>query len=340
MKYNEDKKREIKVYILEKISQKESSISKSVAEAFDINASTVHVYLNELVQEQVIRKIKRGEYELIANEYEYELSRENGDLDSDTYAYDVCMSEHIKEFGRNVKDIWSYVFSEMVNNVMDHSMATKARIIIKQDYMKTGVMLIDNGIGIFNKIREYFNLPSVEEAICELFKGKLTTDAQNHSGEGIFFSSKLMDNFFIASGGKIFANNKYDDSEVLDMALDNTQGTCVFMELSNYSNKEAREVFDAYANVDGGFIKTRIPMKNIFDASPVSRSQAKRVCNRLDKFKEVIVDFEGISWMGQGFAHQLFVVFANNNTDIVITPVNMNEDVTKMYNHVRNSNRD
>ena len=58
------------------------------------------------------------------------------DLDSDTYAYDVCMSEHIKEFGRNVKDIWSYVFSEMVNNVMDHSMATKARIIIKQDYMK------------------------------------------------------------------------------------------------------------------------------------------------------------------------------------------------------------
>ena len=121
------------------------------------------------------------------------------------------------------------------------------------------------------------------------------------------------------------------------MALGNSQGTFVYMELSNFSHKEAGEVFDEFADVDGGFTKTKIPLKNIFDASPVSRSQAKRVCNRLEKFEEVIVDFEGISWMGQGFAHQIFVVFANSHTDITITPINMNEDVTKMYNHVRNS---
>lgn len=338
MKYSEDKRREIKAYILEKVSQKAPSISKTVAETFGVNASTIHVYMNELVEENVIRKIKRGEYELVANEYTYDLSRANGDLDNDTYAYDICLHKHIEEFASNVKDIWSYTFSEMINNVMDHSMAENVRIIIEQDYIKTSVLICDDGVGIFNKIQEFFKLHSVEDAICELFKGKLTTDAENHSGEGIFFSSKLMDNFFIASSGKIFTTNKYDDSRVIDMALVNPRGTCVFMELANFSHKEAREVFDAYANVDGGFIKTKIPMKNIFEASPVSRSQAKRVCNRLDKFKEVIVDFEGISWMGQGFAHQLFVVFANSHPDMVITPVNMNEDVTKMYNHVRNSN--
>ena len=81
--------------------------------------------------------------------------------------------------------------------------------------------------------------------------------------------------------------------------------------------------------------KTGIPLKNIFATSPVSRSQAKRICNRLDSFQEVIVDFEDISWMGQGFAHQLFVVFANNHPEITITPINMNEDVAKMYKHVR-----
>ena len=75
-------------------------------------------------------------------------------------------------------------------------------------------------------------------------------------------------------------------------------------------------------------------MKNIFDTSPVSRSQAKRVCNRLEKFKEVVIDFEGVQWMGQGFAHQLFVVFAREHLDIQIVPINMNEDITKMYNHV------
>ena len=61
-------------------------------------------------------------------------------------------------------------------------------------------------------------------------------------------------------------------------------------------------------------------MKNIFDSSPVSRSQAKRVCNRLENFKEVVLDFEGVQWMGQGFAHQLFVVFANDHPDIQLTP--------------------
>lgn len=108
----------------------------------------------------------------------------------------------------------------------------------------------------------------------------------------------------------------------------------VIMGLSNYMHKDPKEVFDLYANVDGGFTKTKIPIKNIFDTSPVSRSQAKRVCNRLERFHEVVIDFEGVQWMGQGFAHQIFVVFAKEHPDIVIMPINMNEDVTKMYNHV------
>lgn len=38
--------------------------------------------------------------------------------------------------------------------------------------------------------------------------------------------------------------------------------------------------------------------------------------------------------MGQGFAHQLFVVFANAHPQIKIIPANMNEDIEKMYKHV------
>ena len=143
-----------------------------------------------------------------------------------------------------------------------------------------------------------------------------------------------MDDFFIVSSGRIFTNNKYDNSEMINFAAENNKGTCVIMSLSNFTNKKPQEVFDLYANVDGGFTKTKIPMKNIFDTSPVSRSQAKRVCNRLEKFKEVLIDFEDIQWMGQGFAHQVFVVFAKEHPDISLVPINMNEDITKMYNHV------
>jgi hypothetical protein len=78
-------------------------------------------------------------------------------------------------------------------------------------------------------------------------------------------------------------------------------------------------------------------LKNIFDSAPISRSQAKRLCNRLEKFEEVILDFEGISWMGQGFAHQMFVVFKNAHPSITIKPINMNDSVENMYNHVMKS---
>ena len=114
-------------------------------------------------------------------------------------------------------------------------------------------------------------------------------------------------------------------------------GTVVYMELSNNSKKEINEVFDRYLNVDGGFAKTIIPLKNIFESSPVSRSQARRVVSGLEKFKEVSLDFGGVDWMGQGFAHQIFSVFANAYPDIKLVPVNMNEDVEKMYKHVINS---
>lgn len=334
MKFNEEKKKSIIFYLLEKIDQEGSQITKSVSETFSINQNTIYTYIHELEQQNIIRKVKRGQYELINTELHYNLSRSNGDLDSDTYAYEQYLAKRIQKYGSNVQQIWSYVFSEMINNVMDHSLAEDVHLIIKQDYLNTSVLIADNGIGIFKKIKEHFGFATLDEAICELFKGKLTTDSANHSGEGIFFSSKMMDEFFILSSKKIFTTNKSENSKIIDMADSQADGTGVIMRLSNFTHKTPQDVFDLYANVDGGFVKTRIPLKNIFDTTPVSRSQAKRICNRLEKFKEVILDCDGLPWMGQGFAHQLFVVFASAHPDIELIPINMNEDITKMLHHV------
>ena len=334
MKFDNNKKYMIIHYLLEKIQQNSPSISKVVADNFGVNQNTVHVYIKELLEQNIIKRVQRGKYELITKEYEYNLKRSEGALDSDTYAFHACLESHIKDYAENIRQIWTYTFSEMVNNVMDHSCAKNLKIIVEQDYLDTTVLIKDDGVGIFEKIKTYFNLPSVDEAICELFKGKLTTDSVNHSGEGIFFSSKMMDNFFILSSGRIFTNNKYDNSRIINMAAETFEGTCVVMTLSNFSHKQSYEVFDLYSNQEGSFVKTRIPLKNIFDAAPVSRSQAKRVCNRLERFKEVILDFDGLDWMGQGFAHQLFVVFKQEHPNIEFMPINMNEPVTKMYQHV------
>ncbi len=334
MKFNEEKKQEIVIYMLEKIEQNCDALSKVVSENFAVNQNTVHTYINELVDNNIIRRVKRGKYELVTNRYEFKFKRSKGDLEDDTYPYDVALSEHIESLGENIVSIWSYAFCEMVNNVIDHSNAENMKVIVEQNYLKTIAILLDDGVGIFKKIKDHFGYRTLDEAITELFKGKLTTDSENHSGEGIFFSSKLMDDFYIVSGGKVFSNNKYDDSSLVNIEDGELKGTAVFMSLSNFSHKKAKEVFDLYANVEGGFTKTQIPLSNIFDGSPVSRSQAKRVCSRLEEFKEVILDFAGISWMGQGFAHQMFVVFAKGHPEVSLVPINMNEDVKKMYVHV------
>ena len=337
MKYAAGKKQTVVLYILEKIEAETPGLSKVVAETFGISTNTVHTYLNELIENGVIEKKKRGQYSLVTTTNEYTFKRSDGDMESDTLPYFACLEKEIKHLSGNVQQIWSYGLSEMVNNVIDHSSAENMKVVVSQNYLTTTVMLVDDGVGIFEKIKNHFSLPSLEEAICELFKGKLTTDAANHSGEGIFFTSKMMDNFLIFSSGKIFTSSKYDDDIILDIQA-NANGTCVLMSLSNFTHKIPKEIFDQYSNLDGSFITTRIPLKNVFDAAPVSRSQAKRVCNRLENFEEVILDFEGVDWMGQGFAHQIFVVFQNSHPDISVVPKNMNDSVESMYKHVVKSN--
>ena len=336
MKYTAEKKKTIILYMLDKIASETRSLSNVVAEAFDISTNTVHTYINELIDEGIIVKYKRGEYKLVTKQTKHLFSRSNGELEMDTYAYDLCLKEQISHLDENVQHIWAYAMSEMVNNVIDHSNAEHMQVIVGQNYLQTYVMIIDDGIGIFEKIKNHFSLPNLDEAICELFKGKLTTDEVNHSGEGIFFTSKMMDTFLISSSGKIFTTSKYNNENIFDTE-ECFFGTCVFMSLSNFTQKTAREVFDLYSDVDGGFTTTRIPLKNIFESAPVSRSQAKRVCNRLENFEEVILDFDGISWMGQGFAHQMFVVYKNTHPKVNLKPINMNESVENMYNHVMKS---
>ena len=334
MKFDQAKKKAILEYILEKIGQGEESVSKVVSETFGINQNTVHTYITQLLQQDVIERVKKGQYKLKTKRDVFQLKRSAGDLDSDTYAFQICLKDKIQGFSDNVQGIWNYAFTEMINNVMDHSQAENVTIAVSQDQINTTVSILDDGIGIFRKIKDYFGFLTLEDAICELFKGKLTTDLENHSGEGIFFSSRMMDLFGIISDNKLFTHNKFDMESVRDWLADINGGTFVMMQLSNTSQKTAAEIFNMYSDMDHGFSKTVVPLKNMFDSAPVSRSQAKRVCNRLDKFEEVEIDFLDLEWMGQGFAHQLFVVFAKQHPEIRLTPVNMGDGVERMYRHV------
>ncbi len=243
MKFSEEKKQAISQYILEKIAEGNPGITKTVSESPGINRNTVHRYITEIIESDVVSRKKRGEYELVQRTYEYRLERSRGDLDSDISAYYHYLAPHLQDTAKNVQGIWEYAFSEMINNVIDHSYASEAVVRVVRDSVRTAVILKDNGIGIFRKIRDYFGLESLDKAIEELFKGKLTTDSLHHLGEGIFFTSRMMDDFLILSGGKVFCINRYNESILNDIGMQ-TAGTVVYMSLSNMSAKTAKECFE------------------------------------------------------------------------------------------------
>lgn len=338
MSLKKSTKDRIKQYILEKIEMGDESIAKTTADNFGVSLTTVYRYIKELLKDNLIEK-QNGNY-ILTEETSIKIYSTTQKLEEDKIFSEV-IEQVVKKLPANVYKIWQYAFTEMMNNAIDHSNATEITVYISQNPCSTRIMIDDNGIGIFEKIRDYCGYDCLDDAVNELFKGKLTTDSENHTGEGIYFTSRMIENFGVLSSGKIFTHNPHFDitRDVCSIpALENFKdelGTIVVMIMPNNSKINIKEVFDMFSDVDNGFIKTHIPLKNIFtDGFPVSRSQAKRLSARFEDFERIVLDFDRIDDMGQGFAHELFVVFKRKHPDVELEVINANEDIKKMLSHV------
>src|SRR5207244_12089110 len=137
-----------------------------------------------------------------------------------------------------------------------------------------------------------------------LSKGKATTSQQRHSGEGIFFTSRASDIFVLDSyGKKLTFDNLNRDLYLKDVKSFN--GTRVKFSVSERSRKDLKEVFDRYTGSDSGFDTTEFRLKLVKRHGYLSRSEAKRLLAGLEKFKKVLVDFEGVETIGQAFADEV-----------------------------------
>ena len=243
-----------------------------------------------------------------------------------------------KMLDKTIYDILYYSFTEMLNNVIDHSNSEKCSISISLDMYKVKFTIRDTGIGVFNSIYRKFGLPDESSAVGELIKGKTTTMKERHSGEGIFFTSKLGDVVSLRSHGlKIIFDNIRKDVFVQKKRF--IQGTQVDFEISRHSKRKIAECFHQFApeEFDYKFDKTSILVK-LFQKDYVSRSEAKRLVSGLDKFKEVILDFKDVDSMGQGFADELFRVFMSGHPGIKVQVTNAGDPVKIMLNHVVDNN--
>jgi anti-sigma regulatory factor (Ser/Thr protein kinase) len=234
---------------------------------------------------------------------------------------------------QNVVSICRYGVTEMLNNVVDHSESREATVVIQRTPRSIDLHVQDRGVGIFHKIKTEFGLASEQEAILELTKGKLTTDPARHTGEGIFFSSRMFDDFTIGSGAVLLLC--LADGETWSFAAREAgAGTFVGMRISPESPRTTQEVFERFAGAKGGFSfdRTRLVVRLVEPegSALVSRSQAKRILARLEQFSEVVLDFAGVESVTPAFADEIFRVFASGHPQVQLLPVHDNEQVRQM----------
>ncbi|MGB8247738.1 MAG: DUF4325 domain-containing protein [Chlorobium sp.] len=238
----------------------------------------------------------------------------------------------IADLPGNVREIWQYGATEMINNALDHSEGLNLSIYFSRNAIDCELTITDDGEGIFHRIQRLTGLYDARESILELAKGKLTTDPQNHSGEGIFFTSRAFDSFAIISRNLYFTHQTEKDDWLIDIDSD-TPGTSIYLRLSNTCPRTMKELYDEYAEPDEySFNKTRVPVKlaRYEGEKLVSRSQAKRLVSRFEKFSTVILDFEDVEEIGQAFADEIFRVFASNHPEVKLITAHATDAVNKM----------
>lgn len=331
---------DIRRFLVENVEKHPSDISKVAAAHFEVTRQAVSKHLQKLTAEGCLTETGN------TRNRTYKLAPLSERLQAypivPGLAEDLVWTNDIRpalgQLPDNVMLIWQHGFTEMFNNAVDHSEGKTIYVKISKTVVSTEMIISDDGVGIFHKIQAAHGLLDERHAILELRKGKLTTDPKRHSGEGIFFTSRMFDGFQILSGGAFFTHRHGGEKDWLLERDGLPVGTTVFLKLNNHTSRTTKKVFDEYASGEEFyFSKTVVPvdLARYGNDKLISRSQAKRVLARVELFKTVVFDFEGVDSIGQAFSDEIFRVFASEHPEIELAAIHTKPEVRQMIDRAR-----
>lgn len=331
----------IERFILEHLDQNPDSIATLAARHFGISRQAVHRHLNKLIQNNQLAAWgntshrKYGPVVWLNHQIQVQLTP---NLEEDRVWHER-IEPHLQNIPENISRICHFGFTEMFNNALDHSQGAAATVTLYHSSTQIALQVFDDGIGIFNKLKTEHSLAAPRDAVLELAKGKLTTDPSRYTGQGIFFTSRSFDSFTIVSGKLAWHSREAENSWIIDDLQQPQIGTGVIMRISSLSDRTLVSVFDRFAGKDYQFTKTHIPVElaKLGESSLISRSQAKRLVSRFEEFDEIILDFKGITSIGQAFADEIFRVFKNNHPSVMLKPVNIEPEIGKMIDRAESA---
>ncbi|MFB3071881.1 MAG: hypothetical protein ACE1ZU_00120, partial [bacterium] len=245
------RKEEVKKFILNNLESHPKDINSFTSSTFAVSRPTVSKYLQELIDEELViatGKTKGRRYQLRDIVYE----RINLHV-AENQQEDVVWRERVLPLmdgiKKNVRDICQYGFTEIYNNVIDHSASDVSFIEIKRNAARVGLEVFDRGVGIWNKLQSELNLLDPRHALLELSKGKLTTDEEKHTGEGIFFTSRMFDKFSIDSGTLLYSKERTRDGWLIEVEESlPLEGTVVSMKIRTATDLTKTEVFEKFSS--------------------------------------------------------------------------------------------
>jgi len=334
---------ELKSLILKKIKAQGEVKVADIVKATGFSRAYINRFFRELREEGkiiLLGKANRARYLLAQKELVTRAKRKILDfhciLENKNIAEDIVLDKIKKETGiffglsQNTVQILNYAFTEMLNNAIEHSKSRVIEVSMKKEETMVRFDVVDKGMGIFNNIRKKKRLKNELEAIQDLIKGKQTTMPREHSGEGIFFTSKAGDMLIIQSSNKkLIFNNILDD--VFIKNIKNLKGTKVTFTIGLKSKKDLNALFRQYCGDSFKFSKTEVRvMLYKTDSDYISRSQARRILSGLKKFKTIILDFRNLNVIGQAFADEVFRVWKNRHPHIDIQWKNANDNINFM----------
>lgn len=333
-----ERTRRIRRFLLETIPEHPKDVARLAAEEFGVTRQAVNRHLRELVDEGIILakgRTRSREYSLARREGSWSYSLEEGFEEHRVWSERIA--PELEGLPDNVVDICHYGVTEMLNNALDHSAGSRVDVLLERDPLEVGIDVWDDGVGIFRRIADAFDLGGEKEAVLELSKGKLTTDPERHTGEGIFFTSRMFDRFSILSHGLMFTHLAVAGDWLLS-DRDPTPGTLVTMEIETDVERTPREIFDRFTeDEDYSFSVTHVPvaLARYDDERLVSRSQARRLVARFGEFRRVVLDFSGVESVGQAFADEVFRVWQREHPDVELAWVDAAEPIERMIRRAR-----
>ena len=333
--------------ILEITGKKGQIRTKDLSHAFNVSRQYASMLIAQLIADKLLIRIgstrnafyvlpeyAKAHPKILPNKFFKRLK--NYDLEEHKILAEIeDKFPQIAELKEHIRDIFTFAFSEMLNNAIEHSRSKSIQVEISITDDDLWFIVSDSGVGVFRNVMQKKKLRSELEAVQDILKGKTTTIPKSHTGQGIFFTSKAADIFILDSFGQQMAvNNKIHDVGVRKAGV-TKRGTRVIFRIKTSSHKHLSDVFKEYTNLtdesDYGFDKTEIRVKLYTTGGVnISRSQARRILHGLEKFKIILFDFDKVPMIGQAFADEIYRVFHNKHPGIELQEVHMNEAVKFM----------